>query len=203
MPSPVELLRQLGFNLPDPAQSQPLAPGEDMPGSKPSWLDVPLEAGLGFLGVGADSKANRFGQMAGAAVPAIGGLKTALGGLRGASVAREAAGMARPPLTGAFLDNTIASGRNIFNPETAAVMERMHQQNRPVVQAMENAGAFSGDRSVGGLHRAAPVSGLGGINPEFTPVGGEATLNAGRPQAPQMADPQMAAFHRVLARGGR
>lgn len=70
--NPVSALAKLGFNLPDPAQSQPLQPGEDMPGSGPSWADIPIEATLGALGVGADTRANRGGALLGAAGPVIG-----------------------------------------------------------------------------------------------------------------------------------
>ena len=69
---PLSALSKLGFNLPDPSESAPLEPGEDMPGSGPKALDVPIEALLGALGVGADTPANRGGALLGAAGPVIG-----------------------------------------------------------------------------------------------------------------------------------
>ena len=61
--NPISALSKLGFNLPDPAQSAPLGLGEDMPGSAPAWADVPIEAALGALGVGADTRASRGGAL--------------------------------------------------------------------------------------------------------------------------------------------
>lgn len=79
MPGPLDYLRKIGFKLPPPEQSAPLAPGEDMPGSAPMWFDKPIEAALGAIGVGRDTSANRFGQVLGAAVPFMGPGKKATG----------------------------------------------------------------------------------------------------------------------------
>jgi len=69
MPGPLDILRQLGLNLPPSEQSQPLQQGENMPGSGPKWIDPAIEGLLGAIGVGPDTRANRFGQLLTAASP--------------------------------------------------------------------------------------------------------------------------------------
>jgi len=94
MSEPLDILRKLGLNLPDPAQSAPLAPGEDMPGSGPKWLDPIVEGGLGLVGLGPNTKANRFGQMVSAGIPVFGAVS------RGMGAAREAPGASSAILKG-------------------------------------------------------------------------------------------------------
>ena len=94
-------------------------------------------------------------------------------------------GRLRGALSGPAVEAVSRSARDILNPATAVTMSRMYQSARPAVQALQDAGAFAGDRTVGGLHRIAGAAGtvrekLGEYLPEFTPVGGEALYNLGK-----------------------
>jgi hypothetical protein len=102
-------------------------------------------------------------------------LPTLMKGARGAS-------MLTPEATAL----ATASARDIINPTTAQVIDRMYQAAKPTFEGMK--GAFAGDRTVGGLHSlasraaTAPIGEtMGAVNPYFTPVGGEAAYNAGLP----------------------
>lgn len=44
---------------------------------------------------------------------------------------------------------------------------------------------------------------LGELNPMFTPVGGEGMFNLGKKTLAKVTDPAEAAYHRLLANGGR
>lgn len=81
-----------------------------------------------------------------------------------------------------------------------AMIQRLSAGARPVVEGLQRAGAFAGDRTVGGLHQAAT---LGSQAAEFTPQGGEALYNAGKGAVQKAADPAVAAYQRILAAGGR
>lgn len=96
---------------------------------------------------------------------------------------------------------------DILNPQTEVVMERMHQAARPAFKALEKAGTFAGDRTVGGLRtlgNAAKVGEtLGEVNPEFTAVGGEGFYNVAKKGLQKITDPLEAAYNNILRNGGR
>jgi len=195
MPGPLDALKKLGLNLPPAEQSAPLAPGEDMPGSGPKWLDPIIEGGLGMVGVGADTSANRAGQLVSAALPFAAAARGGLGALRSAPEALSGLSGAIPEAA-----QTYSAEQVLSHPSAQAMMERLHGQAAPTFKRMEAAGAFGGDRSVGGLPQ---LKRLGDVNPEFTAQGGESVLNAGRPKIKAVPDPVEAAYHSILARGGR
>lgn len=92
------------------------------------------------------------------------------------------------------------SASDVINPATASQMERMYQQASPTFKGMQNAGAFSGNRSVGSLYQ--PPS-LGLTNPEFTAIGDESGFNLNRPPTSPAVSPQDAAYQRILSQKGR
>ena len=119
-----------------------------------------------------------------------------------AKVAPEAIQGLRGVLTGPAAQTAAQAGADILNPATARVMQSMHEAAAPTFQAMERAGAFAGDRTVGGLHSLANrASSM--LPAEFTPPGAEAVYNAARPAAQKVVDPVQAAYLRLLAAGGR
>lgn len=54
-----------------------------------------------------------------------------------------------------------------------------------------------------GQKASQAIQGLGASLPEYTPVGGEAALNASRPAAQRVTDPVQAVYQRMLLQGGR
>lgn len=98
-------------------------------------------------------------------------------------------------------------------PEGAEDMiTRLSAGARPVVQGLQRAGAFAGDRTVGGIHSLGTAAAtspaattLGEVSPEFTPATetGQAMYNAGRQGMKQVTDPMEAAYARIKATMGR
>lgn len=122
------------------------------------------------------------------------------------NVAPEAAQTA-----GQAMGTSAAAAGDILNPHTAEVMQRMYQQARPAVQALEDAGAFGSpaDR----LTKVADASRWGRLPAEFSPdmpsgvgpapaeLGPGATM--GPPQMPthrSLADAADAAYQRLVGR---
>lgn len=115
---------------------------------------------------------------------------------------RAASGMSGLPYgAGRAMGTSPAGAADILNPRTAEVMQQMYDKARPVVAAQEATGMFGGDRTVGGLYKGN-LPALGEIAPEFTPVGGEAALNAARP-TPKVTNPIESVYQRLLLAGGR
>ena len=108
MPNPITSLKNIFTNpaggpsgnsmAPPPTASPTQGFGtQSMPGSKVSpWVDYPLEAIQGAIGVGADTPANRFGQVA-ATLPFINPIRGGLGAVKGLL------GRAAPEATGGIL----------------------------------------------------------------------------------------------------
>ncbi|SRR5258708_2077986 len=96
-------------------------------------------------------------------------------------------------------------------PEGAETMiQRLSAGAKPVVDSMQRAGAFAGDRTVGGLNSLASKAAtspamqtLGEVNPEFTASGGEGLYNVAKTGLKKVIDPVESAYNRLLASGGR
>lgn len=146
--------------------------------SKPSarqWGDHPVIQGLlsagsriglddpqAVMGVGAPPSPSELTEI----VPGV------MGRLRGA-------------ISGPGVEAATQSARDVLNPIAARNMDALYKQAHPAFRALQDAGAFIGDRTVGGLHHIAGAAGavgekLGEYVPEFTPVGGEALYNLGK-----------------------
>ncbi len=134
-----------------------------------------------------------------AMVPGVGGLGAVGKGAEAAAGLREA--MLTPEQTAAVT----TAAKDILNPGTARMMEMMHREASPTFKALEQAGTFAGDRTIGGLTRAlAPrAETLGETTAEFTPQGGEGIYNIARPTGKQPIDPKDAAYLRVMGTMGR
>lgn len=161
MAGPLDALRKLGLNIPDPAKSAPLAPGENMPGSGPSWLDPIVEGGLGFVGLGPDTKANRFGQMVAAGIPLFGAAS------RGISAAREA-------------PEAVSAMRGLRGAAPAAE-EAMNPGMKPPVKYRLPQSAGQMPHSNVDIDLPTGVQTLGQMSMEHTPVGRENVYNAMNP----------------------
>lgn len=110
-------------------------------------------------------------------------------------------GEAAPALGQEAAQAASRSASDVFNPATARNMENMYHEAKPAFQGLEDAGAFGGDRSVGGLHQ--PGTGVMSGRPDLAAVGDEGLFNAMRPQAAGAADPVQSAYRALLQRGGR
>lgn len=210
--SPVDALRAIGFKLPSPDESMPLRPGEDMPGASPKWIDPYLEGLLGATGVGADTKANRAGQMLSTVIPFVGSAVKGAKGLWSASRLPGVTKSLKPSMATPELVGGYSAEQLLAHPGAGAVMERLSAQSKPTFEAMRDAGAFAGNRAVGGLGSVTESSPtlrgplqktLGEMNPEFAAVGAEAKYNIGRQPTEKLGDPAFKAYLRLLSQGGR
>jgi len=101
----------------------------------------------------------------------------------------------------------------------AGALEGLRQQTTPLnLAGLVGGGVSKGIQAIGrgasvipealqGLrgvsHVAAETPELGALAAEYAPVGGEELFNAGRSIAKVARDPAEAAYHNILARGGR
>jgi hypothetical protein len=168
------------------------------------WARKGIEGGVGMvkgaLGVDDGSQGlspNHLTQMGMAALPLLpGGFLGRAGGLVGASHEPPAVGMLGPRAAQA----ASRSASEVFNPAVAQNMENMYHEARPAFEGLQSAGAFGGDRSVGGIHQLGTGANSG--LPEFAAVGDEGLFNAQFPKA-QPQDAKSAAVAQLLKQGGQ
>lgn len=228
--NPLDLLKQLHLGGPDKT-TQEMSPEdrqiadaqtEEQQAHDPVWmragrgaLDGMVGGLKGALGVDDGSQGfspNHLAQLGMAALPMLpGGILGRARGLIGAEMtAPEAASTVSRPFTMMPPSQAQAAGRSaadVFNPGAAQSMQRLHDQASSVFKGLEQAGTFSGDRSVGGYNKLAngiyPVQEtLGEVDPMFTPQGGEGMFNMGRSAPAPVRDPVEAAYQRLkLSKG--
>ena len=150
--------------------------------------DIPLALGGAVLGKMAPGVLNLLR----AAPEAAEGLEGAAGAMSGVAEASPAA-------------------QDILNPATQSQITSMYQQANPAFKALQESGAFSGNRTVGagnltphpalGPSMGYEMPSLSDTNPMFA-TGNEGIVNAA-PKPTTFQDPSQLGYASLLAKGGR
>lgn len=186
-------------------QAQQDAQAQQTQAADPAWMQAArrgINGGVGMvkgaLGIDDGSQGfspNHLTQLAGAGMGLL--PEGILASLRGVAPAAKAA----PAMLGADAAQAASrSAMDVFNPRTMENMENMYHEAKPAFQGLEQAGAFGGDRSVGGIHSLGTGATAG---PEFAAVGDEGLTNGMSAQIGHGNDPVQSAYKALLARGGR